>query len=294
MKVITVALLALALAACSPAQQPGTGNGSVSAASVGLAPIPPPAATAATPAAATTVTAPAADGASVLAEYHWRLTAATDASGRRIDALLARPAKPLQLDFDNHDVAIGNTCNRMHGNWSLAGGKLTIGNLASTLMACRDAALTALDAAAARHLEGTFAVGLDTRGAQPELVLTDSLGDRLTFGGSPTAVTRYGGKGETVFLEIAPRDQPCPAPSATGTGCLEVRELRYNAQGLRGGEPGPWHVLPQAIEGYAHRPGTRNVLRVTRYRVANPPAGASSTAWVLDMVVETERPAHSR
>ena len=32
----------------------------------------------------------------------------------------------------------------------------------------------------------------------------------------------------------------------------------------------------------------RNVLRVKRYKIANPPADASNLAWVLDLVVESE------
>lgn len=293
MRAAVAAALALALAACSSGQQAGSGahlvvtpSGSITAAGPSTAP--------AAPLPATTATGAAANEASVLTEYHWQLTAATDPAGQRITALFARPDKPLQLDFDEQDVSISNTCNRMHGSWSLAGGKLTIGDLASTLMACNDPALAALDAAAAKYLPGTFTIELDTHGAQPELTLTAERGGRLTFGGSPTAATRYGGKGETVFLEIAPQDKPCPAPAAPDGECLEVRELHYDAAGRREGEPGAWHVLSQAIEGYRHRPGTRNVLRVTRYPIANPPAGAASTAYVLDMVVESESPPHSR
>lgn len=33
----------------------------------------------------------------------------------------------------------------------------------------------------------------------------------------------------------------------------------------------------------------RNVLRINRYAVKTPPADASAYAYVLDMVVETER-----
>jgi hypothetical protein len=67
-----------------------------------------------------------------------------------------------------------------------------------------------------------------------------------------------------------------------------VRELHYDAQGLRVGEPGLWQTLAQPIEGYEHHPGVRNVLRAKRYVVASPPADASSVAYVLDMVVESE------
>src|SRR2546427_3924036 len=37
------------------------------------------------------------------------------------------------------------------------------------------------------------------------------------------------------------------------------------------------------IEGYTHEDGVRNVVRVKRYEVKNPPADAPSQAYVLDM-----------
>ncbi|MBN9325065.1 MAG: DUF4377 domain-containing protein, partial [Delftia acidovorans] len=43
------------------------------------------------------------------------------------------------------------------------------------------------------------------------------------------------------------------------------------------------------IEGYKHEPGIRNVLRIQRYKRQNVPADASAYAYVLDMVVESER-----
>ena len=47
-------------------------------------------------------------------------------------------------------------------------------------------------------------------------------------------------------------------------------------------------VLDRAfIEGYTHEDGVRNVVRVKRYEVKNPPADAPSQAYVLDMVVES-------
>ncbi|HJR12125.1 MAG TPA: DUF4377 domain-containing protein [Rhodanobacteraceae bacterium] len=88
--------------------------------------------------------------------------------------------------------------------------------------------------------------------------------------------------------EIGPRTKPCPAPA--DSQCLYVRELRYGVDGVRTGQPGDWHVLAQNVEGYTHERGVRNVLRVKRYKIANPPADAPSTAYVLDMVVETALP----
>lgn len=293
MKTVLAALLVLTLAACSQAPE-GTSISSTAARAAGApaSEVAAPASSTAAPPPATTATAPAADAATVLTQYHWQLASAVEKSGARIDALLARPDRPVQLDFDAHGVSIGNTCNRMHGSYSVAGGKLTIGNLASTMMACHDPALSALDHAAGQYLQGTFVLTLDAQGKQPQLVLTTAAGERLTFKGVPTAETRYSGPGETLFLEVAPQTRLCNHPLMPHAQCLYVRELHYGANGIRQGKPGDWHVLAQDIEGYTHQPGTRNVLRIKRYQVANPPADASSVAYVLDMVVESETLPH--
>ncbi|MDE2054509.1 MAG: DUF4377 domain-containing protein [Xanthomonadaceae bacterium] len=90
---------------------------------------------------------------------------------------------------------------------------------------------------------------------------------------------------------MGPRTKPCPAPA--DSQCLYARELHYGVDGVGTGQPGDGHVLAQNIEGYAHARGVRNVLRVKRYKIANPPADAPSTAYVLNTVVETALPPHA-
>ena len=189
MKIAFAAILVCVLAACSQTPSDGTSLASANARAAGAPASEPqaPASGASAPLPATTTTAPAADDATVLTQYHWRLANAVDTSGRRIDALFARAHQPVQLDFDAPGVTIGNTCNRMRGSYSVAGGKLTIGNLASTRMACTDRALTALDAAAGKYLQGVFVLALNMRGKQPRLVLTADDGVRLTFTGAAKA-----------------------------------------------------------------------------------------------------------
>ena len=120
MKLSIVALFALVLAACSQAPQPST-----SAATAGDA-----ASTAASAPAAPTATeaAPTVD-ATLLTRYHWLLMDAADKSGRHIDALFARPDKPLQLDFDETRLAIDHACNRIGGAYALVEGHLVVEDL---------------------------------------------------------------------------------------------------------------------------------------------------------------------
>jgi heat shock protein HslJ len=232
--------------------------------------------------AATAATAPT--DAPALSANHWRLTDAKNAQGQRIDALFVNADKPVQLDFVDARVGVGNTCNRMGGSYSVAGDELMFDRMASTMMACSDARLMALDQEVGKRLEGSlkFAQSADT------LTLTTVGGDVLTFSGEATAETRYGGPGETVFLEIAAQTKPCSHPLIPDKQCLQVRELKYDDKGIKTGTDGAFENFYGDIEGYAHESGIRNVLRVKRYTIKNPPADGSSLAYVLDMVVESE------
>jgi heat shock protein HslJ len=267
MKRCLILMLPFALAACAktPQGEPAT----------------PPAAVApaATQAAPTDTTA--------LSAYHWRLNDAKDASGKRIDALFVNADKPLQLDFAGGRISVSNTCNHMGGTYSVEGDKLKFDRLASTLMACADPKLMALDQEIGKRLETESTFALQS-GDAPTLTLTGSNGDVLTFKGDPTAETRYGGKGETTFLEVAAQTKPCSQPLIPNKQCLQVREIKYDGQGIKTGTDGEFQNFYDEIEGYTHEAGIRNVLRVKRYKRDPVAADASSIVYVLDMVVESE------
>ena len=229
----------------------------------------------------------AAPDPQLLGRYHWQLDQATDASGQRVQALFVDPQRPLQLDFGDGRLTTSNTCNRLSGGYALDGTRLQIDRLVSTQMAC-EPALMALDEAVAQRLQAPLEVAVETAGDAPTLTLTGTDGDTLAFHGVPTAATRYGSEGQTVFLEVAAQTQPCPHPLIADAQCLQVREVHYDDRGLKSGEPGPWQNFHGQIEGYRHEPGVRNVLRVKRYAVKDPPADGASQAYVLDMVVESE------
>lgn len=269
MKRLLLLALPLALAGCpKPAEQAAA-----------------PAAPASTPAPETPAP-PSVDGPALLPQYHWRLADANDAQGKRIDALFARTDKPVQLDFRDGRLGISNTCNRMGGSYTLSDASLTVGRLTSTLMACTDNALMALDQEVGKRLEGTLKLTA-TQGDAARLTLTTATGDTLVFTGEPTAETRYGGPGERVFLEVAAETRPCSHPLIPDKQCLQVRQIQYDDKGLKVGTPGEFQHFYDSIEGYTHEPGIRNVLRVDRYTVKSPPADAPSQAYVLDMVVES-------
>lgn len=260
-RVLLPFLTLLAAAACTPATPPGeppTGQQSAAAA--------------------------AAFDATRLPAFHWKLIEASAPDGSRIEALFPRADKPLQLDFADGRVSVSNACNRIGGGYALNGDTLSVGSLVMTRMACADSALMQSDAQIAQRLEAGGTLRFDGGDA---LVYTTAAGDTLRFAGEPTPDTRHGGPGERVFLEVAPQRVPCPHAMIPDYQCLHVREIIYDDDGLKQGQ-GQWRFLYQDIEGYTHEPGVRNVLRLKRYDIANPPADASSVAYVLDVVVESE------
>jgi heat shock protein HslJ len=224
-----------------------------------------------------------------ITRYHWQLHDAVDAGNQRLDALFGKTDKPpLQLDFTTDQLSVHNACNAIGGSYKIVDGHLVIGSLRQTMMACTDATLMQRETTIKAVLRERPSLIVSTPGGTPLLTLAAASGQTLTFAGQPTAETRYGGPGESVFLEVAPQTVPCRHPLMPDKTCLQVRERHYDANGLRAGEPGPWQPLQQDIEGYVHQPGVRNVLRVKRYPLKRPPADAPSSAYVLDLVVESE------
>ncbi|GGK16317.1 META and DUF4377 domain-containing protein [Luteimonas terricola] len=269
MKTLFALALPLALAACSP----GTYDAAPAA-------TPAPAAAPAAPG-----TTPAPDVAATLGAYHWQLDAATAADGSRIDALSGNPDAPLQLDFADGRVSVSNACNRMGAGFTLEADALTLAPMVSTEMACAEP-LMAMEREAHTRLSGSHALTLEA-GDPPRLELSNGLGDHLAFVGAPTARTRYGAEPERVFLEVAAERVDCDHPLMPDYRCLQVREIHYDDGGIKQ-DTGEWGPLYEGIEGFEHRPGVRNVLRLERYRRQDVPADASAVVHVLDMVVESE------
>lgn len=219
-----------------------------------------------------------------LTANHWTLSAATDAAGQRIGALFPQAGEPMVVNFGDGRISARAGCNTLVGGYSVRGGQLHLTPMASTMIGCPQP-LHEQDRQFGDLLQQPATLQtLDAR----QMVLRAANGSVLTFSASPTAQTRYGGPGERVFLEVAAQTKPCTPGAGAPRQCLQVRTLRYDDNGLKVGTAGAFEHFYAPIEGYQHRPGTRNVLRVDRYKVANPPADASSHAYVLDMVVESE------
>lgn len=222
--------------------------------------------------------------ASQLGANHWLLTSATDAGNQPIDVLFPNEDVPLQLDFAEGRIHISGGCNQHNGSYRLEQQTLVIGPLAATERAC-EPALMAADQAIADQFSKPLQVKAIDSG---QLLLVSADGATLSWRGEPTAQTRFGGPGETVFWEVAAQTVACPGNDGSQGQCLQVRPVVYDANGIKQGQPGPYQPFNGKIEGYQHQPGTGSILRLKHYRAA---AGNDdgNGAYVLDMVVESSQ-----
>ncbi len=224
-----------------------------------------------------------------LESHRWTLTAATGAQGQRIDGLPAGAGRPIVFKFAEGRLNIEGGCNRSFGAYQIdADSRLKVGRMASTMMACEPAAMKA-DAALSELLAEPAKIEL-APGAEPVLRLVTPANAMLSFKGQLTPEARYGPP-TRVFLEVAAQTVACKNPINGANTCLQVRERRYDAQGLVVGTPGAWQPFYDPIEGYTHQPGVRNVLRLKRFERAAS-AGVPAFVYVLDLVVESETVPH--
>ena len=220
----------------------------------------------------------------MLVDHRWTLSSATGAGNQPMASLFPSADRPFVFSFDGSRLAVTGGCNGLRGGYQLgADGLLTLGQLASTQMAC-DPPLMAADKALASLLAAPLELLL-VAGPEPTLAMLAASGETLLLSGQLTPEARYG-QPTTVFLEVGPQRLACnQSPSGDGL-CLQVREITFDDKGLRVGSPGEFQAFSGTIEGYTHEAGTRNVLRVKRFQ----PAGAQGdTVFVLDLTVESEK-----
>ena len=221
-----------------------------------------------------------------LERYRWTLISATDGNNRRIAGLPPGKNRPVVLSFADSRLSVQGPCNRLVGGYQVtAASQLTVNVRASTMMAC-DPALMRADSALSILLARPLQVQMTGR-PSAQLRLVSPGNGTLNFTGEPTPESLYGAA-TTVFLEISAQSVACPNPPSPNTRCLLYRERHYDDKGLPVGTPGEWKPLTVNIEGFTHREGERNVLRVKQFEVPASAGGAASNLYVLDMVVESE------
>ncbi len=224
--------------------------------------------------------------AQTLERYRWTLESAADGHNRSIDMLSSHKDHPVVLSFSGTRLNIQGPCNRIIGTYQISATReLTVSGTASTMMAC-DSALMSADALLSGMLAKPLNIAIDN-GPSPQLRLLSASNDTLTFTGQATPEALYGA-GTLMFLEVSAQQIACEHPPANQTRCLQVRERHYDEQGLPVGTPGEWRPLYENIEGYTHKEGVRNVLRIKRFDRSPAFARGSSAVYVLDLIVESE------
>lgn len=176
----------------------------------------------------------------------------------------SRAASSPTLELKGDRLSASSGCNRASGAFKSDQGRLMIGPLAATRMACpgeleriEQAYFALLTANPTYTIEGdTLRLKADRQEARFERLPSPS----------PKARVR--------FIEVAPLPATCPSPGPTP--CLHVREARSH----------PWQLHRGGIAGFDHQPGTAYRLRVLEEPVTDPPKGSPEVRWTLDLIVE--------
>ena len=271
-RLVACAAAALMLAACNSAPSASAPNNSPSAS-----------------------TMPVNNAMSTLYAYHWSLERAVDANGAALPQYSAAAAQgPVRLTFVADEgnrgsrLSVANLCNNMSAGFALDGDKMRVSKPMSTMRACADRQLMALENLVGQQISTIEQWKLsDTGSSQPRLELRLADGSTWYLAGKPTDQTLYGSKPDRIFLEVAPQRVACNNPLMPNQQCLQVRTVQYADNGTKQ-SVGAWGPFYDEIKGYQHEAGVRNVLRVNRYARKNVPADASRYVYVLDMTVESE------
>lgn len=189
--------------------------------------------------------------------------------------------EPIILHFNqNNRLYIKTGCNGQNTSWSLDGNTLKTSPMMSTMKMCSPDLMKQEQFVQKMFNNSSLKTEINT--TSTSLVLTTPNGEILTFEGTLTPEAKYNTQAETIFLEILPEQKTCN----TNQKCLQVREIKYNDQGLKAQIPTTWTVIPlNAIEGYQHDPQLKQIIRIKQYKtqINDQP----SKVYIYDMTVES-------
>jgi heat shock protein HslJ len=126
-----------------------------------------------------------ATDSAALPRYHWQLSDAVDSGNHRMDALLDRAQKPLQIDFSANALSVSNACNGIHGRYTVVKNHLVVELMMQTMMACAQPALMQRETVLKQVLRGEPAIALSRQDGHVQLTLGTPGGQSLTFTGVP-------------------------------------------------------------------------------------------------------------
>ncbi|CAM9185167.1 DUF4377 domain-containing protein [Acinetobacter pseudolwoffii] len=210
----------------------------------------------------------------LLSAYHWQLDRGLE--------------RPIVLSFDAQGRLSAVTgCNGLSTNWSVKDNIISTSEVIGTEMAC-DTALMQQERFVSQLLQKrAIPFALNTTNLdQPTLTLSAADGQKYEFTGKMTPETRYQGQAETIFLEISPDTKSCTGVAQQS--CLQVKQVKYDQNGLKTQVDKDWTLFYDQIEGFHHSPNERQIIRLKRFEIKNPAADQSKYAYIYDMAVERE------
>ncbi|MGV2949206.1 DUF4377 domain-containing protein [Acinetobacter sp. AGC35] len=210
----------------------------------------------------------------ILPAYYWELNRGLE--------------RPVVLSFNAQGRLSAVTgCNGLGTTWSVKNNIITTSEVIGTEMAC-DAALMEQERFVSQLLQKRdIPFTLNTTDPdKPTLTLMAANGQTYEFIGKMTPETKYQGQAETIFLEISPDTKQCTG--VTQQSCLQVKEVKYDQNGLKTQVDKDWTLFYDQIEGFQHSPNERQIIRVKRFEIKHPAADQSKYAYIFDMAVERE------
>lgn len=221
-----------------------------------------------------------------LQNHRWVLAEASDGENLRIDVLFPPAVQPYTFTFTASMLNVQGGCNSFGGSYQINDqSQLEAQQMRSSMMACEPLLMQADDALAAL-LAQPLQLNI-SEDSPPRLQLRTVSNETLVLEGEATPESLYG-PGDIIFLEVDAKQLPCRNPRNAQTSCLQVRTINFDEQGLRAGPSGPWQPFYDAIDGYNHIPGERNVLRVKRFDRGAIAGDSAPAIYILDLIVETE------
>ncbi|WP_347454376.1 META and DUF4377 domain-containing protein [Acinetobacter thermotolerans] len=182
--------------------------------------------------------------------------------------------------------SIKTLCNSLGGSWNINAGKLETGTIISTMKACDAEAMQQEKLAGEIFDNRQIPFSLNTTNSEEPTLTITANNQQYVLHGKMTPETKYNGEAEIVFLEIAPETKPCTG--VVPQTCLQVREIKYNEQGLKTQVDKNWTLFHDQIKGFQHSPNERQIIRVKRFEVKNPAADQSKYVYIFDLAVERE------
>lgn len=219
-----------------------------------------------------------------LQSYDWKLNNATSKDPITWgNSYLQAQKDKVTLNFNQNHMNYSVGCNQLSSQYSLSKNILQpVGTGVSTLMDCGE--LQAAEQWLAKQLQSPSELQIMETQVNAILSQTTADGSWLQWVGKLKPEVKYG-KGTTVFLEVKPKWQYCD--NVTDRKCLEVRDIHYDAQGLKTAV-GKWYLLDAPIMGYRHDESAQRVLRLSRYRTPPTDTKGYGSLYVLNSVIETK------